>query len=218
MVRVNGNLRTLEDFRAIPLSSRGGIAVRLGDVANVQVGPEMRRGVAELDGQGEVAGGVVLLRSGKNAQETIRAVKAKLAELQKSLPPGVEVVTTYDRSALIERAIDNLSAKLVEEFVVVALVCVLFLGHLRSALVAIISLPLGIVAAFVVMHVQGINANIMSLGGIAIAIGAMVDAAVVMIENAHKKLEAWQHAHPEQPLVGQERWGCLLYTSPSPRD
>ena len=138
-----------------------------------------------------------------------RQVKAKLAELQKSLPPGVEVVTTYDRSALIERAIDNLSAKLVEEFVVVALVCVLFLGHLRSALVAIISLPLGIVAAFVVMHVQGINANIMSLGGIAIAIGAMVDAAVVMIENAHKKLEAWQHAHPEQPLVGQERWGVI---------
>lgn len=209
MVRVNGYLRTLDDFRAIPLSSRGGIAVRLGDVATVQVGPEMRRGVAELDGQGEVAGGVVLLRSGKNAQETIRAVRAKLAELQKSLPPGVEVVTTYDRSALIERAIDNLSAKLVEEFVVVALVCVLFLGHLRSALVAIISLPLGIVAAFVVMHVQGINANIMSLGGIAIAIGAMVDAAVVMIENAHKKLEAWQHAHPEQPLVGQERWGVI---------
>lgn len=209
MVRVNGYLRTLDDFRAIPLSSRGGIAVRLGDVATVQVGPEMRRGVAELDGEGEVAGGVVLLRSGKNAQETIRAVKTKLAELQKSLPPGVEVVTTYDRSALIERAIDNLSVKLLEEFVVVALVCVLFLGHLRSALVAIISLPLGIVAAFVVMHVQGINANIMSLGGIAIAIGAMVDAAVVMIENAHKKLEAWQHAHPEQILEGQERWNVI---------
>ncbi|CAM8659190.1 MAG: cation transporter [Curvibacter sp. RIFCSPHIGHO2_12_FULL_63_18] len=209
MVRVNGYLRTLDDFRAIPLSSRGGIAVRLGDVATVQVGPEMRRGVAELDGEGEVAGGVVLLRSGKNAQETIRAVKAKLADLQKSLPPGVEVVTTYDRSALIERAIDNLSVKLLEEFVVVALVCVLFLGHLRSALVAIISLPLGIVAAFVVMHVQGINANIMSLGGIAIAIGAMVDAAVVMIENAHKKLEAWQHAHPEQALEGQERWSVI---------
>ena len=209
MVRVNGYLRTLDDFRAIPLSNRGGIAVRLGDVATVQVGPEMRRGVAELDGEGEVAGGVVLLRSGKNAQETIRAVKTKLAELQKSLPPGVEVVTTYDRSALIERAIDNLSAKLLEEFIVVALVCVLFLGHLRSALVAIISLPLGIVAAFVVMHVQGINANIMSLGGIAIAIGAMVDAAVVMIENAHKKLEAWQHAHPGQALEGQERWNVI---------
>lgn len=209
MVRVNGYLRTLDDFRAIPLSSRGSVAVRLGDVATVQVGPEMRRGVAELDGEGEVAGGVVLLRSGKNAQETIRAVKAKLADLQKSLPPGVEVVTTYDRSALIERAIDNLSAKLLEEFVVVALVCVLFLGHLRSALVAIISLPLGIMAAFVVMHVQGINANIMSLGGIAIAIGAMVDAAVVMIENAHKKLEAWQHAHPEQALEGKERWDVI---------
>ncbi|MBP8190539.1 MAG: efflux RND transporter permease subunit [Rhodoferax sp.] len=209
MVRVNGYLRTLDDFRAIPLSSRGGIAVRLGEVATVQVGPEMRRGVAELDGEGEVAGGVVLLRSGKNAQETIRAVKTKLAELQKSLPPGVEVVTTYDRSALIERAIDNLSAKLLEEFIVVALVCVLFLGHMRSALVAIISLPLGIVAAFVVMHVQGINANIMSLGGIAIAIGAMVDAAVVMIENAHKKLEAWQHAHPGQALEGEERWNVI---------
>ncbi|CAM8660230.1 COG3696 Putative silver efflux pump [Comamonadaceae bacterium] len=209
MVRVNGYLRTLEDFRAIPLSSKGGIAVRLGDVATVQVGPEMRRGVAELDGEGEVAGGVVLLRSGKNAQETIRAVKAKLADLQKSLPPGVEVVTTYDRSALIDRAIDNLSAKLLEEFVVVALVCVLFLGHMRSALVAIISLPLGIVAAFVVMRYQGINANIMSLGGIAIAIGAMVDAAVVMIENAHKKLEAWQHAHPEQALEGEERWDVI---------
>ncbi|NBW49922.1 MAG: efflux RND transporter permease subunit [Betaproteobacteria bacterium] len=209
MVRVNGYLRTLDDFRAIPLSNRGAISVRLGDVATVQVGPEMRRGVAELDGEGEVAGGVVLLRSGKNAQETLRAVKAKLAELQKSLPQGVEVVTTYDRSALIERAIDNLSAKLLEEFVVVALVCVLFLGHLRSALVAIISLPLGIVAAFVVMHIQGITANIMSLGGIAIAIGAMVDAAVVMIENAHKKLEAWQHAHPEQMLEGQERWTVI---------
>jgi Cu(I)/Ag(I) efflux system membrane protein CusA/SilA len=209
MVRVNGYLRTLDDFRAIPLSSRGGIAVRLGDVSTVQVGPEMRRGVAELDGEGEVAGGVVLLRSGKNAQETIRAVKTKLAELQKSLPPGVEVVTTYDRSALIERAIDNLSVKLLEEFVVVALVCVLFLGHLRSALVAIISLPLGIMTAFVVMHLQGINANIMSLGGIAIAIGAMVDAAVVMIENAHKKLEAWQHSHPGQILQGQERWSVI---------
>ncbi len=209
MVRVNGYLRTLDDFRAIPLSSRGSVAVRLGDVATVQIGPEMRRGVAELDGEGEVTGGVVLLRSGKNAQETIRAVKAKLADLQKSLPPGVEVVTTYDRSALIERAIDNLSVKLLEEFVVVALVCVLFLGHLRSALVAIISLPLGIVAAFVVMHIQGINANIMSLGGIAIAIGAMVDAAVVMIENAHKKLEAWQHAHPEQALEGQKRWDVI---------
>ncbi len=209
MVRASGRLLTLDDFRAVPLAVRGGVAVKLGDVATVQVGPEMRRGVAELDGQGEVAGGVVILRSGKNAQTTITAVKAKLAELQKSLPPGVEIVTTYDRSALIERAISNLSHKLLEEFLVVAVVCVLFLGHLRSALVAIIALPLGVLAAFGVMHYQGINANIMSLGGIAIAIGAMVDAAVVMIENAHKKIEAWQHVHPDQALLGDERWRVM---------
>jgi len=152
---------------------------------------------------------VVILRSGKNAQETIAAVKAKLGELQASLPQGVEIVTTYDRSALIERAIRNLTIKLGEEFLVVALVCVLFLWHLRSALVAIISLPLGVMMAFLIMRYQGINANIMSLGGIAIAIGAMVDAAVVMIENAHKKLEAWQHAHPDQRLQGKERWEVI---------
>ncbi|OGB53412.1 MAG: cation transporter, partial [Burkholderiales bacterium RIFCSPLOWO2_12_FULL_64_33] len=198
-----------DDFRAIPLVSRAGVPVRLGDVATVQIGPEMRRGIAELDGEGEVAGGVVVLRSGKNAQETIQAVKAKLSELQSSLPQGVEIVTTYDRSALIERAIQNLTTKLVEEFIVVAVVCVLFLWHLRSALVAIISLPLGIMAAFLVMRYQGINANIMSLGGIAIAVGAMVDAAVVMIENAHKKLESWQHKHPDQQLVGEERWKVI---------
>ncbi|MCU7376264.1 efflux RND transporter permease subunit [Paucibacter sp. O1-1] len=174
-----------------------------------KVGPEMRRGIAELDGEGEVAGGVVVLRSGKNAQETIAAVKAKLAELQSSLPKGVEIVTTYDRSALIERAIHNLTSKLIEEFLVVAVVCTIFLWHLRSALVAIIALPLGVMTAFVVMRYQGINANIMSLGGIAIAVGAMVDAAVVMIENAHKKLEAWQHAHPGQALQGKERWDVI---------
>ena len=196
MVRASGYLKSLDDFRAIPLASRAGVPVKLGDVATVQIGPEMRRGIAELDGEGEVAGGVVILRSGKNAQATIAAVKTKLAELKKSLPPGVEIVTTYDRSALIERAVQNLSHKLIEEFLVVAAVCLLFLWHLRSALVAIISLPLGVLAAFLVMNHQGINANIMSLGGIAIAIGAMVDAAVVMIENAHKKLEAWQHANP----------------------
>jgi Cu(I)/Ag(I) efflux system membrane protein CusA/SilA len=209
MVRASGYLKTLDDFRAIPLVTRAGITVHLGEVATLQIGPEMRRGIAELDGEGEVAGGVVLLRTGKNAQETIRAVKAKLAELQRSLPPGVEIVTTYDRSALIERAIENLSGKLVEEFVVVALVCAVFLWHLRSALVAIIALPLGILIAFLVMHFQGINANIMSLGGIAIAIGAMVDAAVVMIENAHKKLEAWQHAHPGAALSDPERWEVI---------
>jgi len=209
MVRASGYLKTLDDFRAIPLSAKAGIPVRLGDVATVQVGPEMRRGIAELDGEGEVAGGIVILRSGKNAQATIEAVKARLAELQRSLPAGVEVVTTYDRSALIERAIENLSYKLLEEFLVVAAVCVVFLWHLRSALVAVIALPLGVLAAFLVMRYQGINADIMSLGGIAIAIGAMVDAAVVMIENAHKKIEAWQHAHPGGKLEGEERWQVM---------
>jgi copper/silver efflux system protein len=206
MVRASGYLKTLDDFRNIPLAARGGIPVRLAEVATIQVGPEMRRGIAELDGEGEVAGGVVVLRSGKNAQATIQAVKARLAELQPSLPQGVQIVTTYDRSALIERAIHNLSYKLLEEFIVVALVCVLFLWHLRSAAVAIIALPLGVMLAFLVMRWQGINANIMSLGGIAIAIGAMVDAAVVMIENAHKKIEAWQHARPGRRLDGDERW------------
>jgi Cu(I)/Ag(I) efflux system membrane protein CusA/SilA len=209
MVRAGGYLKTLDDFRAVPLAARGGVPVKLGDVAAVQVGPEMRRGIAELDGEGEVTGGVVILRAGGNPQQTIDAVKARLAELQKSLPPGVEVVTTYDRSALIERAIANLSAKLVEEFIVVAAVCIVFLWHLRSAAVAIIALPLGVMTAFLVMRGQGINANIMSLGGIAIAIGAMVDAAVVMIENAHKKLEAWQHAHPGQTLAGEARWKVI---------
>jgi len=209
MVRAGGYLKSLDDFRAIPLAARSGVPIRLADVATLQIGPEMRRGIAELDGEGEVAGGVVILRSGKNAQETIGAVKRKLTELQASLPKGVEIVTTYDRSALIERAIANLTSKLAEEFIVVALVCVVFLWHLRSALVAIISLPLGILAAFVVMRYQGINANMMSLGGIAIAIGAMVDAAVVMIENAHKKLEAWQHANPGRELMGAERWQVI---------
>ncbi len=209
MVRASGYLKTLADFRAVPLSAKGGIPVRLGDVATVQVGPEMRRGIAELDGEGEVAGGVVILRAGKDAQATIAAVKVKLAELQGSLPQGVEVITTYDRSALIERAITNLSYKLAEEFVVVAIVCALFLWHVRSALVAIMALPLGVLIAFLAMRAQGINANIMSLGGIAIAIGAMVDAAVVMIENAHKKIEAWQHAHPDEKLQGDARWQVM---------
>ncbi|TMG72750.1 MAG: efflux RND transporter permease subunit, partial [Betaproteobacteria bacterium] len=210
MVRASGYLKSLDDFRKIPLSTTdSGIPVRLADVARVQVGPEMRRGIAELDGEGEVAGGVIVMRFGKNALETIDAVKAKIASLKPSLPPGVEIVPTYDRSALIKRAVGNLGQKLVEEFVVVALVCVLFLFHLRSAFVAIVSLPLGILAAFIVMYYQGVNANIMSLGGIAIAIGAMVDAAVVMIENAHKRLEAWHDAHPGATLAGAERWGVI---------
>ena len=210
MVRASGYLQSLDDFRKIPLSTTdSGVPVRLADVARIQVGPEMRRGIAELDGEGEVAGGVIIMRFGKNALETIDAVKAKIASLKSSLSPGVEIVPTYDRSALIKRAVSNLGQKLIEEFVVVALVCVLFLFHLRSAFVAIVSLPLGILAAFIVMYYQGVNANIMSLGGIAIAIGAMVDAAVVMIENAHKHLEAWHHANPGATLAGEERWRVI---------
>ncbi len=210
MVRASGYLQTLEDFRQIPLQlSARGVPVTLGDVAHIQLGPEMRRGIAELDGEGETVGGVVILRSGKNARETLAAVHAKLKELKSSLPEGVEIVTTYDRSELIDRAVENLSFKLLEEFVVVALVCGVFLWHLRSSLVAIVSLPIGILIAFVVMRYQGINANIMSLGGIAIAIGAMVDAAVVMIENAHKKAEAWRHANPGKTLEGEEHWRVM---------
>ena len=210
MVRTSGYLQSLDDFRKIPLmTTEAGVSVRLGDVARVQTGPEMRRGIGELDGEGEVAGGVIVMRSGKNALETIDAVKAKLETLKPSLPPGVEIVPTYDRSSLIKRAVANLGQKLVEEFIVVALVCVVFLFHLRSAFVAIVSLPLGILMAFIVMVYQGVNANIMSLGGIAIAIGAMVDAAVVMIENAHKHIEAWHHAHPGEKLAGDEQWRVI---------
>ncbi len=210
MVRTSGYLQSLDDFRSIPLSvTEAGVPVRLGDVARIQVGPEMRRGIAELNGEGEVAGGIIVMRSGKNALETIAAVKAKIEKLKAGLPEGVEIVPTYDRSGLIQRAVANLGEKLVEEFIVVALVCAAFLFHLRSAFVAIVSLPLGILAAFIVMHYQGVNANIMSLGGIAIAIGAMVDAAVVMIENAHKRIEAWQHAHPAQALGDVERWRVI---------
>jgi len=210
MVRASGYLQSLDDFRAIPLGvSAGGVPVRVGDVAIIQLGPEMRRGVTELNGEGEVAGGVVIMRTGKNARTTIEAVHEKLAQLKGSLPPGVEIITTYDRSRLIDRAVENLTHKLVEEFIVVALVCALFLWHLRSAFVAIISLPLGILAAFIIMHYQGVSANIMSLGGVAIAIGAMVDAAVVMIENAHKRIEAWTHEHPSESLTGAAHWHVM---------
>jgi Cu(I)/Ag(I) efflux system membrane protein CusA/SilA len=210
MVRASGYLQSLDDFRKIALTaSAAGVPVRLGDVARIELGPEMRRGIAELNGEGEVAGGVIIMRSGKNALETIAAVKAKLEALKPSLPAGVEIVPTYDRSNLIKRAVSNLQTKLVEELIVVALVCAVFLFHLRSALVAIVSLPLGILAAGIVMHYQGVNANIMSLGGIAIAIGAMVDAAVVMIENAHKHIEAWNHAHPGEELRGEAHWRVI---------
>jgi len=205
MVRSQGYLRSLDDFRSIPLSVTNATPVLLRDVATVQLGPELRRGIAELDGQGEVAGGVVVMRSGKNARTTIEAVKAKLDSLKSSLPPGVEIVPTYDRSQLIDRAVDNLRSKLVEEFIVVALVCAIFLFHLRSALVAVVALPIGVLAAFVVMRWQGVNANIMSLGGIAIAIGAMVDASIVMVENVHKHIEAFEAKHGRRP-VASERW------------
>lgn len=206
MVRARGYLKTIDDFNAIAVGlSASGVPILLKDIAWVQKGPEIRRGIAELNGEGEVVGGVIVMRSGKNAMETIEAVKAKLDTLKKGLPQGVEIVPTYDRSALIQRAVDNLQHKLIEEFIVVALVCLLFLFHLRSAFVAIITLPIGILLAFSVMRWQGINANIMSLGGIAIAIGAMVDAAVVMIENAHKHLEEWRHKNSGRSPTMQEQ-------------
>ncbi len=190
MIRATGYLSSIEDIEAIPLQmNRGGTPVRLSDVANVRLGPQMRRGIAELNGEGEVVGGVIIMRYGENASQTIKRVKAKLSELAASLPEGVEIVVTYDRSGLIDRAIETLQHKLLLEILVVVLVCAIFLAHLRSALVIMVSLPLGILAAFIVMKEQGLNANIMSLGGIAIAIGAMVDAAIVMIETLHKKME-----------------------------
>lgn len=214
MVRSHGYLRSLEDFRNIVLNaSDAGTPVLLRDVASVRLGPEMRRGIAELNGEGEVAGGVVIMRSGKNALDTIEAVKAKLATLQASLPKGVEVVTTYDRSKLISASVANLHDKLIEEFVVVAIVCAVFLFHIRSALVAVVTLPLAVLAAFIVMRYQGVNANIMSLGGIAIAVGAATDAALVLIENAHKHLEAHAHAHPKTSLDARTRWDIIAKSS-----
>ncbi|MEJ2400526.1 MAG: CusA/CzcA family heavy metal efflux RND transporter [Xanthomonadales bacterium] len=190
MIRATGYLQSVQDLQAIPLGmSPNGTPIRLGDVAEVRLGPQMRRGIADLDGEGEVVGGVVVMRWGENARATIERVKQRLTELERSLPDGVEIVETYDRSALIDRAVETLSRKLTEEVVVVALVCLLFLFHVRSALVIVISLPLGVLAAVLLMRLQGLNANIMSLGGIAIAIGAMVDAAIVMIENMHKRME-----------------------------
>ena len=208
MVRSEGYLHSQEDFERVPITTSGGVPVLLGDVAVVQRGPTFRRGIAELDGQGEVAGGVIVLRTGKDALATIDEVKARLKKLQASLPKGVEIVPVYDRSDLIKRAVHNLTGKLGEEFLVVALVCALFLWHLRSALVAVITLPLGVLTAFIVMHYQGITANLLSLGGIAIAIGAMVDAAVVMIENAHKHLEHYRDTHGRD-AEGEARWQLM---------
>ncbi len=205
MVRTRGYLRSLEDIEQIPLEvTAGSIPILLRDLARVQVGPEMRRVVADLDGEGEITGGIVVMRHGENALATIAAVRERLESLKPGLPEGVEIVETYDRSQLIHRAVDNLTEKLIEELIVVALVCLLFLFHIRSAFVAIVTLPMGILVAFIIMERQGINANIMSLGGIAIAIGAMVDAAIVMIENAHKHLER------EDPKIsGEARWQVI---------
>ncbi|RMF01956.1 MAG: efflux RND transporter permease subunit, partial [Alphaproteobacteria bacterium] len=200
MVRASGYIDNLDDLRKIPLGhTEMGTPIFLGDLADIRLGPELRRGIGELNGEGEAVGGVIIMRFGENALATIDRVKKKLEILKESLPEGVEIVETYDRSALIERAVDTLNEKLIEEFIVVALVCAIFLFHLRSALVVVLSLPLGIVAAFIVMNGQGINANIMSLGGIAIAIGAMVDATIVMIENMHKHME-------RKPLTPENRW------------
>lgn len=207
MVRSNGYLKSVEDLKQIPLGTTvRGAPLLLGDVADVVTGPQMRRGIAELNGEGEVVGGIIVMRYGENAQHTIDGVKARLAELKSSLPEGVEIVTVYDRSDLIQRAIDNLSGKLVEEFAVVVLVCLAFLFHLRSSLVVVITLPIAILVAFIVMHLQGINANIMSLGGIAIAIGAMVDGAIVMIENVHKHME-------REALTDKNRWRIITEAS-----
>jgi Cu(I)/Ag(I) efflux system membrane protein CusA/SilA len=217
MVRARGYIESLEDIRSIPLkSTASGTPVRIGDVARVELGPDLRRGVAELDGEGEVAAGVVIMRSGENALSTIDRVKEKLESLKSGLPDGVEIVPTYDRSELILDAVDTLTEKLLEEFLIVALVSLIFLFHLRSALVAIISLPLGILGSFIIMYYQGINANIMSLGGIAIAIGAMVDAAIVMIENVHKHMEAepganqWEIVRKATNEVGPALFFSLL--------
>lgn len=192
MIRGLGYIKSIDDIKSIPVKMNMGIGapVRIGDIANVTLGPEMRRGVAELDGQGEAAGGIIVMRHGENAREVIKGVEKKLKELKSGLPADVKIVPVYDRSGLIDRAIDNLTHKLFEEILIVAFVCALFLFHIRSAMVAVFTLPTAILMAFIVMRLQGINANIMSLGGIAIAIGAMVDAAIIMIENAHKHIEA----------------------------
>ncbi|MCG7499982.1 efflux RND transporter permease subunit [Vibrio sp. Of7-15] len=203
MVRTTGYLSSIEDIQSLPLKvTEKGTPLLLGDIADINLGPQMRRGISEFNGEGEAVGGVIVMRFGENASEVIDNVKNKLAELQKSLPEGVEIVSTYDRSTLINQAVDNLWEKLLEEFIVVALVCALFLFHIRSSIVIAISLPVGILTAFIIMNLQGINANIMSLGGIAIAIGAMVDGAIVMIENVHKHIE-------RTPLTDKNRWQVI---------
>ncbi|NQV20220.1 MAG: efflux RND transporter permease subunit, partial [Rhodospirillales bacterium] len=209
MVRGLGYIKSLADLESVPLGADpGGTPILLKDVAQVRLGPELRRGVAELNGQGEVAGGVVIMRYGENALSTIKGVRAKLAELATSLPEGVEIVPVYDRGALIERAVANLASNLVQEFIVVSLICMIFLLHFKSALVVVVSLPIGVGAAFLIMNAQGINANIMSLGGIAITIGTMVDGAIVLIENTHKHLGSAEEKKGAA-LSSPERWQAV---------
>jgi len=202
MVRGRGYLRGAADIEKLVLKAAGGVPVLLRDVARVELGPDERRGVVELNGEGEVVGGIAVARYGENAMNVIDNLKAKIEEIRPGLPEGVEIEPVYDRSDLIQRAVDNLKVTLLEESIIVALVCIVFLLHVRSALVAILMLPVGILIAFIVMRWLGLNSNIMSLGGIAIAIGAMVDAAIVMIENAHKHLE---RASPDKPWSGRQR-------------
>jgi Cu(I)/Ag(I) efflux system membrane protein CusA/SilA len=202
MVRSYGYIRTLDDLKnTVVMSTKEGTPVLVKDLAEVRLGPEMRRGVAEWNGEGETVGGIIVMRFGENALKTIERVKQKLEDLKAGLPEGVTIKTAYDRSGLIERAVHTLKEKLLEESIVVALVTILFLFHLPSAFVAIFTLPVAILMAFIIMHAQGINANIMSLGGIAIAIGAMIDAAIIMIENAHKHLERDRGKKPHWQII-----------------
>jgi Cu(I)/Ag(I) efflux system membrane protein CusA/SilA len=203
MIRAKGYLQSIKDLELVPLGlGENGIPILLSEIASIQLGPQMRRGIAELNGEGEVVGGIIVMRFDQNAMQTIADVKAKLAQLQSSLPKGVRIIPTYDRSSLIKRAINTLSDKLVEEFILVSLICLAFLYHFRSSLVIVLSLPMGILVSLIVMHEQGINANVMSLGGIAIAIGAMVDAAIVMIENVHKHME-------HSSVTKENRWKII---------
>jgi Cu(I)/Ag(I) efflux system membrane protein CusA/SilA len=194
MVRGRGYARSLEDLRSIVVGgdARAGVPITVKDIGQVTLGPDIRRGIADLDGKGDAVGGVVIMRSGENALSVIDRVKTKLDQIQPSLPPGVKIVSTYDRSDLILRSIDTLKHTLFEEIAIVSLVILIFLWHIPSALIPILTIPITVLILFIPMKAIGVTSNIMSLGGIAIAIGAMVDAAIVVVEQTHKKLELWE--------------------------
>ena len=209
MVRGRGYIQGVEDIRNIPVGiGQSGTPILLRNIATVRIGPEIRRGIADYNGTGEVVSGIVVMRYGENALEVIRNVKERIAQIESGLPEGVHIREVYDRSSLILRAINNLKTTLIEESVIVAVVCILFLFHFRSALVGIFTLPVGVFISFIIMEKQGLNANIMSLGGIAIAVGAMVDAAIVMIENAHKHIEHDGGKKPHWELIEEYDAGC----------